>query len=82
MRQTVGNACGTIGLLHAIGNVTSEIKLGNFSLFSFPWQLFLLLFMDDLSHAFIMYDIFASYSYGFSCVGKLYVIITEGKLLN
>ncbi|KAL6349447.1 hypothetical protein AAG906_034104 [Vitis piasezkii] len=27
MRQTVGNACGTIGLLHAIGNVTSEIKL-------------------------------------------------------
>ncbi|KVH89769.1 Peptidase C12, ubiquitin carboxyl-terminal hydrolase 1 [Cynara cardunculus var. scolymus] len=28
MRQTVGNACGTIGLLHAIGNITSEIKLG------------------------------------------------------
>ncbi|KAJ0644588.1 putative ubiquitinyl hydrolase 1 [Helianthus annuus] len=27
MRQTVGNACGTIGLLHAIGNITSEIKL-------------------------------------------------------
>ncbi|KAM3396991.1 ubiquitin carboxyl-terminal hydrolase 3 isoform X1 [Capsicum galapagoense] len=27
MKQTVGNACGTIGLLHAIGNVTSEIKL-------------------------------------------------------
>lgn len=26
-RQTVGNACGTVGLLHAIGNVTSEIKL-------------------------------------------------------
>ncbi|XP_076913048.1 ubiquitin carboxyl-terminal hydrolase 3-like [Bidens hawaiensis] len=26
-RQTVGNACGTIGLLHAIGNITSEIKL-------------------------------------------------------
>lgn len=27
MKQTVGNACGTIGLLHAIGNVTSDIKL-------------------------------------------------------
>ncbi|KAJ4955453.1 hypothetical protein NE237_012236 [Protea cynaroides] len=27
LKQTVGNACGTIGLLHAIGNVSSEIKL-------------------------------------------------------
>ncbi|KAI9174749.1 hypothetical protein LWI28_022236 [Acer negundo] len=27
MKQTVGNACGTIGLLHAVGNVTSEVKL-------------------------------------------------------
>ncbi|KAL4557994.1 hypothetical protein LXL04_036190 [Taraxacum kok-saghyz] len=27
MRQTVGNACGTVGLLHAVGNLTSEIKL-------------------------------------------------------
>ncbi|XP_004300351.1 PREDICTED: ubiquitin carboxyl-terminal hydrolase isozyme L3 [Fragaria vesca subsp. vesca] len=27
MKQTVGNACGTIGLLHAVGNITSEIKL-------------------------------------------------------
>ncbi|KAK9120924.1 hypothetical protein Syun_018541 [Stephania yunnanensis] len=27
LRQTVGNACGTIGLLHAIGNVTSVIRL-------------------------------------------------------
>ncbi|XP_010434654.1 PREDICTED: ubiquitin carboxyl-terminal hydrolase 3-like [Camelina sativa] len=27
MKQTVGNACGTIGLLHAIGNITSEIKI-------------------------------------------------------
>ncbi|XVE65150.1 hypothetical protein DITRI_Ditri07aG0158100 [Diplodiscus trichospermus] len=27
MKQTVGNACGTIGLLHSIGNITSEIKL-------------------------------------------------------
>ncbi|KAF5190672.1 Ubiquitin carboxyl-terminal hydrolase isozyme l3 [Thalictrum thalictroides] len=26
MKQTVGNACGTIGLLHAIANVSSEIK--------------------------------------------------------
>lgn len=28
MKQTVGNACGTIGLLHAVGNVASEINLG------------------------------------------------------
>ncbi|CAK9321580.1 unnamed protein product [Citrullus colocynthis] len=27
MKQTVDNACGTIGLLHAIGNITSEVKL-------------------------------------------------------
>ncbi|KAH0870739.1 hypothetical protein HID58_077761, partial [Brassica napus] len=26
MKQTVVNACGTIGLLHAIGNITFEIK--------------------------------------------------------
>jgi ubiquitin carboxyl-terminal hydrolase L3 len=30
MKQTVGNACGTIGLLHAVGNITSEIKLGKY----------------------------------------------------
>eukprot|EP00262_Sarcandra_glabra_P009764 TRINITY_DN24331_c0_g1_i1.p1 TRINITY_DN24331_c0_g1~~TRINITY_DN24331_c0_g1_i1.p1 ORF type:complete len:246 (+),score=66.49 TRINITY_DN24331_c0_g1_i1:221-958(+) len=27
LKQTVGNACGTIGLLHAMGNVSSEVKL-------------------------------------------------------
>ncbi|XWS49685.1 hypothetical protein CRYUN_Cryun12cG0024300 [Craigia yunnanensis] len=27
LKQTVGNACGTIGLLHSVGNITSEIKL-------------------------------------------------------
>lgn len=27
LKQTVGNACGTIGILHAIGNATKEIKL-------------------------------------------------------
>ncbi|KAJ6798920.1 ubiquitin carboxyl-terminal hydrolase 3-like [Iris pallida] len=27
LKQTVANACGTIGLLHAIGNATSEIDL-------------------------------------------------------
>ncbi|PPS09857.1 hypothetical protein GOBAR_AA10797 [Gossypium barbadense] len=32
MKQTVGNACGTIGLLHGVGNVTSEIKLPDFKL--------------------------------------------------
>ncbi|KAF9608723.1 hypothetical protein IFM89_010855 [Coptis chinensis] len=26
LKQTVGNACGTIGLLHAVGNLSSEIK--------------------------------------------------------
>lgn len=28
--ESLGNACGTIGLLHAIGNATSEIQLGKF----------------------------------------------------
>ncbi|ONK63538.1 uncharacterized protein A4U43_C07F16260 [Asparagus officinalis] len=27
LKQTVANACGTVGVLHAIGNATSEIKL-------------------------------------------------------
>ncbi|RLM60931.1 ubiquitin carboxyl-terminal hydrolase isozyme L3-like [Panicum miliaceum] len=26
-KQTVGNACGTVGVIHAIGNVASQIKL-------------------------------------------------------
>ncbi|KAI4327165.1 hypothetical protein L6164_019659 [Bauhinia variegata] len=33
MKQTVGNACGTVGLLHALGNLTSEIKLVEESFF-------------------------------------------------
>jgi hypothetical protein len=28
LKQTVGNACGTIGLLHAIGNNLSQLELG------------------------------------------------------
>lgn len=28
MHQTVGNACGTIGLLHAIGNMRQHVTLG------------------------------------------------------
>uniref|UniRef100_A0A0A9F0N7 Ubiquitin carboxyl-terminal hydrolase n=1 Tax=Arundo donax TaxID=35708 RepID=A0A0A9F0N7_ARUDO len=26
-KQTVGNACGTVGVIHAVGNATSQIKL-------------------------------------------------------
>ncbi|KAK7386272.1 hypothetical protein VNO78_26391 [Psophocarpus tetragonolobus] len=33
MKQTVGNACGTIGLLHAVGNITSEVKFVEGSFF-------------------------------------------------
>jgi hypothetical protein len=29
-KQTVGNACGTVGIIHALGNATSRIKLGTF----------------------------------------------------
>jgi hypothetical protein len=29
-KQTVSNACGTVGVIHAVGNATSQIKLGNF----------------------------------------------------
>ena len=28
MKQTIGNACGTIGLLHSIGNSQERIQLG------------------------------------------------------
>jgi ubiquitin carboxyl-terminal hydrolase L3 len=28
MRQTIGNACGTIGLLHALGNTQAAVRLG------------------------------------------------------
>ena len=34
-KQTVGNACGTIGIIHAIGNAVSKIKLGIYSSFEF-----------------------------------------------
>ncbi|XP_020208025.1 ubiquitin carboxyl-terminal hydrolase 3 [Cajanus cajan] len=33
MKQTVGNACGTIGLLHALGNLTSKVKFVEGSFF-------------------------------------------------
>ncbi|PWZ45899.1 Ubiquitin carboxyl-terminal hydrolase 3 [Zea mays] len=32
-KQTVGNACGTVGIIHALGNATSRIKLGEGSYF-------------------------------------------------
>lgn len=41
MKQTVGNACGTIGLLHALGNITSEVKFGKFSTIKLPQLRFL-----------------------------------------
>jgi Ubiquitin carboxyl-terminal hydrolase, family 1 len=28
MKQTIGNACGTIGLLHALGNTKAVVRLG------------------------------------------------------
>ena len=28
VKQTIGNACGTIGLLHALGNCTTELNFG------------------------------------------------------
>jgi hypothetical protein len=40
MKQTVGNACGTIGLLHALGNITSEIKFGKFPTINLPQKKF------------------------------------------
>ncbi|PVH35673.1 hypothetical protein PAHAL_7G241100 [Panicum hallii] len=32
-RQTIGNACGTVGIIHALGNAASKIKLGEGSCF-------------------------------------------------
>ncbi|WVZ86608.1 hypothetical protein U9M48_033362 [Paspalum notatum var. saurae] len=32
-KQTIGNACGTIGIIHALGNAASRIKLGEGSYF-------------------------------------------------
>ena len=28
IEQSIGNACGTIGLLHALGNCKDQLKLG------------------------------------------------------
>ncbi|KAG2536890.1 hypothetical protein PVAP13_9NG231200 [Panicum virgatum] len=33
MRQTIGNARGTVGIIHAPGNAASKIKLGEGSYF-------------------------------------------------
>lgn len=33
LKQTVGNACGTVGILHAIGNAVAEIQLAEGSFF-------------------------------------------------
>jgi len=33
MRQTIGNARGTVGIIHALGNAASKIKLGEGSYF-------------------------------------------------
>jgi ubiquitin carboxyl-terminal hydrolase L3 len=27
--ESLGNACGTVALLHAVGNASSEVNLGN-----------------------------------------------------
>ncbi|KAL6651150.1 hypothetical protein ACP70R_010075 [Stipagrostis hirtigluma subsp. patula] len=32
-KQTIGNACGTVGIIHALGNAASRIKLGDGSYF-------------------------------------------------
>ncbi|KAL6903799.1 hypothetical protein ACP4OV_004612 [Aristida adscensionis] len=32
-KQTIGNACGTVGIIHALGNAASKIKLGEGSYF-------------------------------------------------
>lgn len=32
-KQTIGNACGTVGIIHALGNAASRIKLGEGSYF-------------------------------------------------
>eukprot|EP00249_Psilotum_nudum_P002883 c16106_g1_i1 orf=312-1001(-) len=33
MKQTVGNACGTVGLLHAVGNILSQVHIAEGSYF-------------------------------------------------
>ncbi|KAH9300284.1 hypothetical protein KI387_011867, partial [Taxus chinensis] len=33
MKQTVGNACGTVGLLHAVANIRSEVQMATGSYF-------------------------------------------------
>ena len=37
MRQTIGNACGTIGLLHALGNVRQDVPLGGLSMHNYDF---------------------------------------------
>lgn len=35
MKQTISNACGTVALIHAVGNNTDKVSLGDGSLKSF-----------------------------------------------
>lgn len=39
MRQTIGNACGTIGLLHALANVRDSVSFGDTSTKSLDFTL-------------------------------------------
>lgn len=44
MHQTVGNACGTVGLLHAIGNMRQHVTLG-----TVQWLICILVPLDHMT---------------------------------
>lgn len=43
MKQTINNACGTIGLIHAIANNRDKMNFGKFELRIVSWLVFLTL---------------------------------------
>ena len=38
MKQTIGNACGTVAIIHSIANNTDVLELGKDQIIYTPWR--------------------------------------------
>ena len=50
VKQTIGNACGTIGLLHALGNCTTKLNFGKLTEYHADAYLYVLSIYVYIAH--------------------------------